>query len=73
MSKVSLQYLIEANHKGEGITTFFMQCSFGFFLSTVVLGLILISYCFIKYGHFNQEYLFLPYNYVCVIKKKMSS
>lgn len=62
----SMKYLIEANKNGERITIFFMECCFGFVLATVVLGFMLILYCFITYGNFDANYLFLPYNYVCV-------
>lgn len=58
------QYLIEANDKVEGLTIFFMKCSFGFFSSNILMGFVLILYPFIKFGHFESENLYLPYNYV---------
>lgn len=66
IDQTTLKYLIEANDMGERLTIFFMKSCFGFVLATVVLGFVLIIYCFISYGHFDANYLYLPYNYVYV-------
>lgn len=61
-----MEYLREANDTGEKVTNIFMQFPIAFFLFSVALGIVLVIYSFIYFGHFEADELFLPYNYVFV-------
>lgn len=61
--RTSMKFWRDANEMSEKIVVFFLRTSAIFFCNTLVLGIVLVAYCYIVNGYFDANTLFLLYNY----------
>lgn len=61
--RTSAKFLRNARELNEKIVIFFLRTFVIFFFCTLILGIAMIAYCYVVYGRFDANKLFLLYNY----------